>query len=209
MGRAGPEDIWRDTLAVVRAVIDDSVSAIGIANQRETVMLWDRATGVPVHNALVWQDRRTAEYCAALVAEGSEPMIQRKTGLLMDAYFSATKLRWLLNTVPDARARAQRGELAAGTVDSFLLWQLTGGRVHATNVTNASRTMLYDIGAHRWDEELLRLFAIPAALLPEVHANDHLFGLTETGLFDRAVPIAGVAGDQQAAMIGQGCFSPA
>lgn len=202
------EDIWRDTLTVARAVMDGSVRAIGITNQRETIILWDRATAAPLHRALVWQDRRTADFCAALAADGLEPMIQRKTGLLADAYFSASKLKWLLDHVPDARARAARGELAAGTVDSFLLWRLTGGAVHATDVTNASRTMLYDIAAHRWDAELLRLFDIPEGLLPQVHANDHLFGATAPGLFDRAVPIAGMAGDQQAAMIGQGCFSP-
>ncbi len=202
-----PEQIWADSLAVLRAVIDDSVVAIGIANQRETVILWDRATGAALHNAIVWQDRRTAELCAKLHADGLEPMIQAKTGLLLDAYFSASKIKWLLDTLPDARRRAERGELAVGTVDSFLLWRLTGGRVHATDITNASRTMLYDITARDWDGELLRLFDIPAAILPQVHANDHHFGDTADGLLDKPLPISGMAGDQQAALIGQRCFT--
>lgn len=203
-----PEQIWTDTVAVLREVVDDETTAIGIANQRETVILWDRASGAPLHHAIVWQDRRTANFCERLKADGLEPMVQAKTGLLLDAYFSASKMKWLLDTIPGARLRAERGELAAGTVDSFLLWRLTGGRVHATDLTNASRTMLYDITAHRWDEELLRLFEIPAAILPQVHGNDHIFGETSPGLLTRPLPIAGMAGDQQAAMIGQGCFAP-
>jgi len=203
-----PEDIWHDTVAVLREVIDDDVDAIGITNQRETILLWDRATGTPLHRAIVWQDRRTADYCERLVADGLEPIIRAKTGLVVDAYFSGTKLRWLLESIPGARARAERGELAAGTVDSFLLWRLTGGRVHATDATNAARTLLYDIETHRWDEELLALFDIPAALLPDVHDNAHLFGYTQPTLFGRALPIGGMAGDQHAAMIGQGCFAP-
>ena len=203
-----PEDIWRDTLATVRAVLDDAVAAIGITNQRETVVLWDRATGAPLHNAIVWQDRRTADHCRALRDDGVEPMVRARTGLLLDPYFSATKLKWLLDAIPDARARAARGELACGTIDSFLLWRLTGGRVHATDVTNAARTMLFDIVAQHWDEELLRLLEIPATLLPEVFDCAALFGETDPALFGRAIPIAGIAGDQHAALIGQACFAP-
>ena len=202
-----PEDIWRDTCAVVNEVIDEGVTAIGIANQRETIMLWDRASGVPLHNAIVWQDRRTAARCAALRTDGLEPLVRERTGLLLDPYFSGTKLAWLLDTVAGARERALRGELAAGTIDCFLLWRLTGGRVHATDLTNAARTMLYDIHRHAWDDELMRLLEIPESLLPDVHGNAHVFG--ETGLFGgRSLPVAGMAGDQQAALIGQACFAP-
>ena len=203
-----PEAIWASTLATAREAMDDSVTAIGITNQRETIVLWDRATGKPLHNAIVWQDRRTADMCAALKADGVEGMVQAKTGLLLDPYFSGTKLKYLLDTVPGARDRATRGELAAGTVDSFLLWRLTGGRVHATDVTNAGRTMLLNIHTLEWDDELLRLFDIPASILPAVHANTQLFGETDPSLFGRAIPIAGMAGDQQAALIGQACFAP-
>lgn len=201
--------IWATTVAVTREVIgDDPPAAIGITNQRETIVIWDRATGAPIHNAIVWQDRRTADLCASLKANGVEPMVQARTGLLLDPYFSATKLKWLLDTVPGARARAAKGELAAGTVDSFLLWNLTGGRVHATDWTNASRTMLYDIHQRHWDADLLELFDIPQGLLPDVHPNAHHFGDTEPGLFGKSLPILGMAGDQQAALIGQACFSP-
>jgi glycerol kinase len=203
-----PEDIWRDTLDVVRAVLSDEVVGIGITNQRETIIVWDRATGQPIHNAIVWQDRRTAARCDALRDEGVEPLVQARTGLLLDPYFSASKLQWLLDHVPGAREAAARGELAAGTIDSFLLWRLTGGRVHATDVTNAGRTMLYDIVAGAWDTDLLSLFDIPEGLLPEVCENAVLFGETDPALFGRAIPIAGMAGDQQAALIGQACFSP-
>lgn len=202
------EQIWRDTLDLLCDVLADDVAAIGITNQRETILLWDRATGRPLHNAIVWQDRRTAELCAAMIADGVERMVSARTGLLLDPYFSATKLRWLLDNVAGARDRAERGQLAAGTVDSFLLWRLTGGRVHATDVTNASRTALYDIIAERWDDELLRLFAIPESLLPEVFSNAHIFGETDSAIVGRALPIAGMAGDQQAALIGQRCFGP-
>ena len=209
-----PEDIWSSTIEVCRSVIAKAgiaatdIAAIGITNQRETIILWDRATGKPLHNAIVWQDRRTADYCAALKADGVEPMVQAKTGLLLDPYFSATKLKWLLDTVPGARDRAAKGELAAGTIDSFLLWRLTGGGVHATDVTNAGRTMLFNIHAMAWDDELLRLFDIPESVLPAVHANTHLYGETDPSLFGRSVPIAGMAGDQQSALIGQACFAP-
>jgi len=202
------ERIWRDTRDALNEVLDDDVAAIGIANQRETVLLWDRSTGEALHPAIVWQDRRTADTCARLLADGHEPLVRRKTGLLLDPYFTATKLGWLLDTLPGARARAERGELAAGTVDSFLLWRLTGGRVHATDVTNAARTLLYDIVADRWDDDLLALFGIPRALLPAVHANTHIFGSTDAALTGRSIPIAGMAGDQQAALIGQRCFAP-
>lgn len=201
------DDIWRDALATARQTVDAAgpVQAIGIANQRETVVLWDRATGAPVHRAIVWQDRRTAAACARLRADGMEPMVRARTGLLLDPYFSATKLAWLLDEAGH-RVRAERGELAFGTVDSFLLWQLTGGRVHATDATNAARTMLYDIHRQCWDEDLLRLFAIPACVLPEVRDNAGWFG--ETSLLGRPVPVTGMAGDQQAALVGQACFSP-
>jgi glycerol kinase len=209
-----PEDIWRDTLATVREVIGrsavgvDGIAALGITNQRETVVIWERATGKPLHRAIVWQDRRTAEDCARLRAEGAEELVRRKTGLLLDPYFSGTKLTWLLDHVSGARERAERGELACGTIDTFLLWRLTGGRVHATDVTNASRTLLYDIHAQRWDEELLRLMRVPRQLLPEVRDSSELYGTTEPALFGRALPIGGIAGDQQAALIGQACFRP-
>ena len=208
------EDIWHDTLTVLReaiassAVALDRIAAIGLTNQRETVVVWDRATGEPIHRAIVWQDRRTAELCASLKADGTEPEVQAKTGLLLDPYFSATKLAWVLDKVPNARTRAEKGELAFGTIDSFLLWRLTGGEVHATDATNASRTLLYDIHADRWDPELCRLFRIPEAILPEVRDNSGPFGVTATGLLDRQIRIGGMAGDQQAALIGQACFHP-
>lgn len=208
------EDIWRDTLAVVREAIAgstlslDQIAAIGVTNQRETVVVWDRSTGEPIHRAIVWQDRRTADLCASLRAEGTEEEVRTKTGLLLDPYFSATKLAWILDNVSDARCRAERGELAFGTIDCFLLWRLTGGEVHATDATNASRTMLYDIHAQRWDADLCRLFRIPGALLPEVRDNSGSFGLTAAGLLDQQIPIGGMAGDQQAALIGQACFEP-
>lgn len=209
-----PEDIWRDVLATARSAIDASgvgasgIAAIGITNQRETAVIWDRATGAPIHNAIVWQDRRGVEACRRLKADGVEEMIRDRTGLLIDPYFSATKVAWLLDAVPGARARAERGELAFGTIDSFLLWRLTGGAVHATDVTNASRTMLFDIHRHRWDADLCELLRVPMAILPVVHDNAHLFGTTDTALFGAPIPIAGMAGDQQAALFGQACFDP-
>jgi len=209
-----PEEIWRDTQATVSETIGRSpggpggIAALGITNQRETVVIWERAGGAPIHRAIVWQDRRTAEECARLKAEGTEELVRRRTGLLLDPYFSATKVAWILDHIPGARSRAERGELAFGTIDTFLLWRLTGGRVHATDVTNASRTLLYDIHAQRWDEELLRLLRVPRALLPEVRDSSEVYGTTEPALFGRELPIAGIAGDQQAALIGQGCFRP-
>ena len=208
------EDIWRDTLATAQAAIARAglghaqIAAIGIANQRETTVLWDRATGAPIHRAIVWQDRRTAETCHALKADGAGAMVAAKTGLVLDPYFSATKIAWMLDAVPGARARADKGELAFGTIDSFLLWRLTGGQVHATDVTNAGRTLLYDIHAQRWDEDLCRILRVPMAILPAVHDNSHVFGITAPGLFDVPLPIAGLAGDQQAALFGQVCFRP-
>jgi glycerol kinase len=207
-----PDEIWQSQLAVARQVLADTgtaaadVAAIGITNQRETTLLWDRATGRPVHPAIVWQDRRTAELCERLRRDGHEALVRRRTGLVIDPYFSATKLRWLLDHVPGARDRADRGELAFGTVDSWLLWNLTGGQAHATDATNASRTMLYDIRAGRWDDELLQLLRIPRSVLPEVRSSSEVYGQTTADLFGRPVPIAGIAGDQQAALFGQTCF---
>jgi glycerol kinase len=208
------QDIWRDTLETAREAIARSglgverIAGIGITNQRETVLVWDRSTGEPVHRAIVWQDRRTADLCSALKSDGLEPLVRDRTGLLLDPYFSATKIAWILDQVPGARVRAERGELAFGTIDSFLLSRLTGGAVHATDITNAARTMLYDISEQAWDSELCRLFGVPEALLPEVHDNSGLFGFTATGLFGVPIPIAGMAGDQQAALFGQACFEP-
>ena len=207
-----PEEIWRTTVEAVRGALAATgageVAAIGIANQRETTVVWERATGRPIHNAIVWQDRRTADTCAALVADGHGPLVQGKTGLILDSYFSATKIAWILDNVDGARARAGRGELAFGTIDSFLLWRLTGGRSHATDATNASRTMLFDIHRQVWDDELLALFGVPRELLPEVRDSSADFGVTESDLFSAAVPITGIAGDQQAAAFGQACFEP-
>jgi glycerol kinase len=182
------------------------VAAIGITNQRETVAVWDRATGKPIHRAIVWQDRRTAETCARLKADGVEPLFAAKAGLLLDPYFSGTKLAWILDEVAGARAAADRGELAFGTIDCFLLSRLTRGKVHATDPTNASRTLMFDIGAQQWDDELLKLLRVPASVLPEVHDNAHIFGESDPAILGRAIPIAGMAGDQQAALFGQACF---
>lgn len=208
------EDIWRDTLAVVRGALDQAgltaaqIAAIGITNQRETAALWDRRTGEPLHRAIVWQDRRTAPLCARLRQEGHAELVQARTGLLIDSYFSATKIAWMLDNVPKARARAERGELAFGTIDSFLLWRLTEGAVHACDATNAARTMLFDIHKHAWDQELLEILDIPASLLPEVRDSDAEFGATPAGMFGSPLPICGIAGDQQAATVGQACFDP-
>jgi glycerol kinase len=206
--------IWRDTLATMREALGKAgtaardLAAIGITNQRETAVLWERATGEPIHRAIVWQDRRTAEACAALRRAGAETLVRERTGLLLDPYFSATKIAWLLDQVPGARARAERGELAFGTIDCFLLWRLTGGRVHATDATNAARTLLFNIHSQEWDEELLRLLRVPHSLLPEVRDSSGLFGTTAPGLLEHPVPIAGIAGDQHAALVGQACFEP-
>ncbi|MDT8858132.1 glycerol kinase GlpK [Paracoccaceae bacterium Fryx2] len=209
-----PIDLWSTVAGTARGVIEKAgitaadIVAIGITNQRETTLIWDRATGKPLHNAIVWQDRRTADTCTALRDAGHEADITARTGLLLDPYFSATKVKWLLDHVPGSRARAERGELAFGTVDSYLIWQLTGGRVHATDATNAARTMLYNIREGRWDEGICALMGIPMALLPEVRDCAADYGLTRADLFGREIPILGVAGDQQAATVGQACFSP-
>ncbi|MBC7139705.1 MAG: glycerol kinase GlpK [Defluviimonas sp.] len=207
-----PADIWATVLGTARAAIaragSPAIAAIGITNQRETVLVWDRASGAPIHRAIVWQDRRTARICADLRDAGHEPDITRRTGLLLDPYFSGSKLAWLLDHVEGARARAERGELLFGTVDSFLIWKLTGGRVHATDATNAARTLLYNIREGRWDAGLCALLRVPMAMLPEVKDCAAEFGVTEPGLFGRAIPILGVAGDQSAAMLGQACFRP-
>jgi glycerol kinase len=205
-----PEEIWSATLATVRMAMARAgaeardIAALGITNQRETTIIWDRATNRPIHNAIVWQDRRTADRCAALRQD--EPMIAARTGLLLDPYFSATKIAWLLDHVEGARVAAREGRLAFGTVDSFLLWRLTGGKVHASDATNASRTLLLDIHRGSWDADLCRLFDVPEALLPQVRDCAGDFGTTE--LFGRPIRILGIAGDQQAAMVGQGCFAP-
>jgi glycerol kinase len=186
----------------------DSVACLGLTNQRETTVLWDRATGSPLARAIVWQDRRTAQHCEALKRQGKTSLIQRKTGLVLDAYFCATKLQWLLDNVDGARRRAERGELCAGTIDSWLIYKLTDGRVHATDASNASRTMLFNIHTLDWDDELLRLFEVPRAVLPQVVPSSGVLGYTHAGVVGFEVPIAGVAGDQQAATFGQACFAP-
>jgi glycerol kinase len=209
-----PEDLWATTVATCRAALRNAdatasdIVAIGITNQRETTLLWERATGRAVHRAIVWQDRRTADLCARLKDEGNEPRVAAKTGLLLDPYFSGTKLAWLLTNVPDAADKAARGELAFGTVDTYLLWHLTGGKVHATDATNASRTLLFDIHNGCWDDDLLKLFGVPRSVLPDVLDSSAAFGVTDPNLFGAAIPIYGIAGDQQAAMIGQACFTP-
>ncbi len=209
-----PEDLWRTTLATARAALAKAgaaagdVAAIGITNQRETTLVWDRRAGRPVHRAIVWQDRRTADICARLRGEGAEALVTRKTGLLIDPYFSGTKIAWVLDNVPGARTDAEAGHLAFGTVDTYLLWRLTGGRVHATDATNASRTLLYDIHKNDWDDELLRLLRVPRSLLPEVKDSAAEFGTTEPALFGAPIAIRGIAGDQQAATLGQACFRP-
>jgi len=209
-----PEEIWDSVVWSVKTAIKQAgiaagdIAAIGITNQRETVLIWDRQTGKPIHNAIVWQDRRTSSLCARLKQDGHEKLVTRKTGLLLDPYFSGTKVKWLLDKVKGARKRAEKGELAFGTVDSFLIWRLTGGKVHATDATNAGRTLLFDIGRNQWDEQLCDLLDVPMAVLPEVKDCADDFGVTEAGLFGAAIPILGVAGDQHAATIGQACFEP-
>ena len=207
-----PMEIWRTQLATAQQALRQAgigaadIRALGITNQRETSVLWNRATGAPLHHAIVWQDRRGEPSCAQLRSQGLEATIQAKTGLLVDAYFSATKLQWLLDNVPGARAQAERGELAFGTVDSWLIWQLTGGRRHVTDVSNASRTMLFNVRSNQWDDELLALLNIPRSLLPEVLPSSGDFGASDAGLLGAAIPIGGVAGDQQSALFGQACF---
>ncbi|GAN53960.1 glycerol kinase GlpK [Tanticharoenia sakaeratensis] len=205
------EQIWRDVVQTAREAIEQAgsperIAGIGITNQRETVVIWERDTGRPVYKAIVWQDRRTSALCQKMKADGIEETVRAKTGLLLDPYFSATKFAWILDNAPGARDAAEAGKLACGTIDSFLLWRLTGGRVHATDITNACRTLLFDIHKQDWDEELLRLFRIPRAILPEVRDNSTIFGETDASLFGRPIPIGGMAGDQQAAVVGQACF---
>src|SRR5690606_10928449 len=205
------EEIWAVTLRTAREAIEAAGTvpeAIGITNQRETVVVWDRATGEPVHRAIVWQDRRTTARCRELKEEGLESWVRSRTGLVLDPYFSGTKLEWLLREVPGLRERAEAGELAAGTIESWLIWNLTGGRVHATDPTNASRTLLFNIDRLDWDDELLALFNVPRAVLPEVRPSSGDFGETSPELFGRPLPVAGVAGDQQAALFGQGGWAP-
>ena len=209
-----PLEIWSSEAAVISEVMagmgisGQNIAAVGITNQRETTILWDAETGEPVYNAIVWQDRRTAEYCDRLKADGLTETIRQKTGLIIDAYFSATKIKWVLDHVPGARQRAEQGRLRFGTVDTWLVWQLTGGRLHITDATNASRTMLFNIHTLQWDEELLRLFDIPRSLMPEVRSCSEVYGQTEATLFGQPVPIGGIAGDQQAALFGQLCTEP-
>ena len=208
------EEIWAATVAVVREALGlarltaKDIAGIGITNQRETTVVWERASGKPIHNAIVWQDRRTAEFCDTLRAQGHEPEIAAKTGLLLDPYFSASKIAWLLDHVEGARAKADAGKLAFGTIDSFLIWRLSGGKVHATDATNAARTSLLDIGSGQWDESLCHIFNVPVNLLPDVRDCAGKFGASAPELFAGAIDILGVAGDQQAATVGQGCFRP-
>lgn len=207
-----PMEIWRTQLATAREALGKAglkasdIRALGITNQRETTVVWHRATGQPIHNAIVWQDRRAEATCAQLREQGKEALIQAKTGLLIDAYFSGTKLKWLLDNVPGARAQAERGELAFGTIDSWLMWQLTGGALHATDVSNASRTMLFNVHSNQWDAELLDLLGIPASLMPQVLPSSAHYGETRPELLGHAIAIGGVAGDQQSALFGQACF---
>ncbi len=209
-----PVEIWESVVSTCKAAMKAAgrtaadISAIGITNQRETVVIWDKVTGRPIHNAIVWQDRRTAQLCRKLKKAGLERKFTKKTGLLLDPYFSGTKIAWMLDKVKGARGKAEKGELLAGTIDSFLIWRLTGGKVHATDATNASRTLVYNIEKNQWDAELLKILNIPAALLPVVKDCADDFGVTEKGLFGAEIPILGVAGDQHAATIGQACFKP-
>ena len=209
-----PEDLWRTVLETMKGALANAkltasqIAAIGITNQRETTLIWDRKTGRAIHNAIVWQDRRTADVCETLRGEGAEPMVTAKTGLLLDPYFSGTKAAWILDHVEGARALAERGELAFGTVDTFLLWRLTGGKVHATDITNASRTLLCNIDSGDWDDDLLKLLRVPRALLPQIKECKDDFGATDPQLLGASIPLRGIAGDQQAATIGQACFQP-
>jgi glycerol kinase len=208
-----PREIWQSQLETAREALAKAgltagdVAAIGITNQRETTVVWDRATGAPIHHAIVWQDRRTASFCDSLKQAGHAAEIQRRSGLVIDAYFSGSKLRWLLDNVPNARARAERGELAFGTIDTWLVWNLTGGKLHLTDPSNASRTMLYDLHTGTWSDELCKILGVPRAVLPDIKASSEVYGEADTSLLGGAIPIAGIAGDQQAALFGQGCFS--
>ena len=202
------DEIWASQLRVAQAVVDDpaEIAAIGITNQRETTVIWDRRSGQPIHNAIVWQDRRTSGFCDELKSEGFDRTILERTGLVTDAYFSGTKVKWLLDNVAGARERAEAGELAFGTIDTFLVWKLTGGRLHITDVSNAARTMLFDIHAGEWSGEILDRLEIPLAILPEARPSSQIYGETEAALFGKPIAIAGMAGDQQAATFGQAAF---
>ena len=209
-----PKDIWSSEASVIAEAITSmginglNIAGIGITNQRETTIVWDAETGEPVYNAIVWQDRRTSEYCDSLKEQNLTGFIREKTGLIIDAYFSATKIRWILENVPGARAKAEAGKLRFGTVDTWLLWNLTRGECHMTDVSNASRTMLFNIHTLKWDEDLMKLFGIPMSMLPEVHSSSEIYGYTKTTIFAHKVPVAGIAGDQQAALFGQMCTTP-
>ena len=207
-----PEEIWTSQISVAREAISSGrvspsdIAAIGITNQRETTVVWERASGKPIYNAIVWQDRRTADVCDRLRQEGHAGLIQDKTGLVIDAYFSGTKIQWILDNVTGARARAERGELACGTIDTWLMWKLTGGRLHVTDPSNASRTMLFNLTTGQWDDELLALLKVPRSILPSIRSSSEVYGETASGVFDRTIPVAGIAGDQQAALFGQNCL---
>lgn len=209
-----PEDIWNSTVSTCRQALEKAaltasdIAAIGITNQRETTLVWDKETGIPIHRAIVWQDRRTAEICNKLSQEGNDPLISQKTGLLLDSYFSGTKIAWILDTVEGAREKANQGRLLFGTVDTFLLWRLTGGRVHATDATNASRTLLFNIHTNEWDADMLELLRVPASMLPEVKDSSADFGMTDPDIFGSSIQVSGIVGDQQAALVGQACFKP-
>ncbi|MGY4830833.1 glycerol kinase GlpK [Sphaerotilaceae bacterium SBD11-9] len=209
-----PKEIWETQLATAKEVLHKAglqakdIASIGITNQRETTVVWNKQTGEPVYNAIVWQDRRMEPVCAELRAQGLEPTFRAKTGLIIDAYFSGTKLKWILDTVPGARAAAAKGELAFGTVDSWLMWQLTGGEVHATDVSNASRTLMLDVHSNTWSDELLKILDVPREMLPSVHPSSHVYGHTRADLLGASLPIGGIAGDQQSALFGQACFKP-
>ena len=207
-----PEEIWTSQLTVAREAISaggvspTDIAAIGITNQRETTVVWERASGMPIYNAIVWQDRRTADICDRLRQAGNSELIQEKTGLVIDAYFSGTKIQWILENVAGARAKAERGELACGTIDTWLMWKLSNGRLHVTDPSNASRTMLFNLATGQWDDELLALLNVPRSILPSIRSSSEVYGETEPGVFDRTIPIAGIAGDQQAALFGQNCL---
>ena len=209
-----PHEIWSSQASVIAEAITTldinglNIAGIGITNQRETTIVWDSDTEEPIYNAIVWQDRRTSDYCDKLKSEGVTEMIRRKTGLIIDAYFSATKIKWILDNVPGARERANKGKLLFGTVDTWLIWRLTRGEVHVTDVSNASRTMLFNINTLQWDDELLKMFDIPRSMMPEVRSSSEIYGHTKTTIFAHKVPIAGIAGDQQAALFGQMCIEP-
>lgn len=209
-----PEDIWNSTVSTCRQALEKAtltatdIAAIGITNQRETTLVWDKETGKTIHRAIVWQDRRTTEICNALSQEGNDPLISRKTGLLLDSYFSGTKIAWILDNVDGAREKADQGRLLFGTVDTFLLWRLTGGKVHATDATNASRTLLFNIHTNEWDTDMLDLLRVPALMLPEVKDSSADFGMTDPDIFGSPIQVSGIAGDQQAALVGQACFEP-